>query len=136
MWIFQAATTALQTALFSALAVFAAPDAVTVELDEEFLVDESDEAARDVDTLVFFIQDSTGLDLIADGAVKLGQRGDFVVLRGPSQIEVKVSQGPRDGAKTVSYIIRRIEYGALYRLTNNETSGWDIDIEVRLIEPG
>ena len=53
-------------------------------------------------------------------------------LRGPSQIEVKVTQGPRGGQRTTSYIIRRIEYGTLYRLTNNETSGWDIDIEVRL----
>ncbi|PCC73574.1 hypothetical protein SAMN02745121_07321 [Nannocystis exedens] len=136
MWIFHAATTALQTALLAGFAAAAEPETV-VDLDEAFLVDESGEAARDQASLVYFIDDSQGLDLLEDGAVRLAHRGDFVVLRGPSQIEVKVTQGERGGATmTTSYIIRRIDYGTLYRLTNNETSGWDIDIEVRLLQPG
>lgn len=133
MWIFQAATTALLTALF---ATTAEPEGAVVDLDEVVVADESGDAAREGASLVFFIDDSAGLDLLEDGAVRLSERGDFVVLRGPSQVEIKVMQGPRGGAKSTSYIVRRIEYGTLYRLTNNETAGWDIDIEVRLVNPG
>lgn len=133
MWIFQAATTALLTALF---ATPAEPEGSVVELDEVIVADESGDAAREETSLVFFIDDSAGLDLLEDGAVRLSERGDFVVLRGPSQIQIKVMQGQRGGAMSTSYIIRRIEYGTLYRLTNNETAGWDIDIEVRLVKPG
>ena len=133
MWIFQAATTALLTALF---ATTAEPEGAVIDLDEVVVADESGEAAREEASLVFFIDDSAGLDLLEDGAVRLSERGDFVVLRGPSQIEIKVMQGQRGGAMSTSYIIRRIEYGTLYRLTNNETASWDIDIEVRLVKPG
>ncbi|MFZ6181266.1 hypothetical protein [Nannocystis pusilla] len=133
MWIFQAATTALLTALF---ATTAEPEGAEIDLDEVVFADESGDAAREGTSLVFFIDDSAGLDLLEDGAVRLSERGDFVVLRGPSQVEIKVMQGPRGGAKSTSYIVRRIEYGTLYRLTNNETAGWDIDIEVRLVKPG
>lgn len=133
MWIFQAAATALLTALF---ATTAEPEGAPIVLDEVVATDESSDAAREEASLVYFIDDSAGLDLLEDGAVRLSERGDFVVLRGPSQVEIKVMQGPRGGAMSTSYIIRRIEYGTLYRLTNNETAGWDIDIEVRLVEPG
>ncbi|MCY1008596.1 hypothetical protein OV079_24145 [Nannocystis pusilla] len=133
MWIFQAATTALLTALF---ATTAEPEGPVIDLDEVVVADESGDAAREEASLVFFIDDSAGLDLLEDGAVRLSERGDFVVIRGPSQVEIKVMQGQRGGAMSTSYIIRRIEYGTLYRLTNNETAGWDIDIEVRLVKPG
>ncbi|MDC0716500.1 hypothetical protein [Nannocystis bainbridge] len=123
MWIFDITTKAGPAALLVALVALSAP-AIAAEPDAE--------DARAMTSILDYIDDSQGLDSVENDAIRLGDRGDFVVLRGPSQIEVKVTQGPRGGQRTTSYIIRRIEYGTLYRLTNNETSGWDIDIEVRL----